>query len=186
MSRIGKLPIKIPSNVEVIINDDSVFVKGEKGELRQPFHPAMVVTREDGSILVRPSESRDTDRKLSKEISAIWGLTRALIFNTVLGVSEGYEKKLEMEGVGYKVQLAGKNLIFSLGFSHPVELPIPEGIKINIEGNIITVLGLDKQLVGQFAARIRALKKPEPYKGKGIRYQGEHIRRKVGKKAATT
>lgn len=184
MSRIGNLPIKIPQNIEVTINNDSVLAKGPKGELRQPFDHSMNVVKEDDTILVRPVGFLKDKKSLGK-VSAIWGLTRALIFNTIKGVEEGYEKKLEMEGVGYKVQNTGKNLVFSLGFSHPVEFPIPEGIKIGIEGNVISVSGIDKQLVGQVAAKIRALKKPEPYKGKGIRYQGEHIRRKVGKKAAT-
>lgn len=184
MSRIGKLPIKIPDNVEVTIKDGSVFVKGPKGELNQPIHPSMSVTKEDDTLLIRPAALIKGD-KLEGKISAIWGLTRALIFNTIKGVSEGYEKQLEMEGVGYKVQSAGNKLIFSLGFSHPVEFAIPEGIKISVEGNVIRVNGQDKQLVGQVAAKIRALKKPEPYKGKGIKYKGEHIRRKVGKKAAT-
>ncbi|MFY9458063.1 MAG: 50S ribosomal protein L6 [Candidatus Spechtbacterales bacterium] len=178
MSRIGKQPIKIPDNVEVALKDGHILVKGPKGELGLDIHPLIDVEKKDGVLLVKPN-------KPEKNSAALWGLTRALISNMFLGVISGYAKKLDIEGVGYKAQVQGKNLIMHIGFSHPVEFPIPENILITVEGNVIEVSGIDKGLVGQVSAKLRSLKKPEPYKGKGIRYRGEHIRRKTGKKAAT-
>ena len=176
MSRIGKQPIPIADNVDVAIDGASVSVKGPKGELSMEVHPEIIVEKRGESIIVSP--------KKDKSSSALWGLTRALVANMVHGVTEGYEKRLEIEGVGYRAHVEGKNLVMQLGFSHLIEFPIPENISISVEGNAIDVSGIDKSLVGQAAAKIRAFKKPEPYKGKGIHYKGEHIRRKVGKKAA--
>lgn len=178
MSRIGKKPIKIPSGVEVKIEGNVVTVKGPKGELKQEVRPEINVAQENGELLITP-------KKETKETNAFWGLTRALLANNLKGVSEGFEKRLEIEGVGYRANLEGDNLNLQLGFSHLVKIEAPEGIKFNVEKNAITVSGIDKGLVGQTAARIRAKKPPEPYKGKGIRYAGEQVRRKLGKKAAS-
>lgn len=178
MSRIGKQPIPLAEKVGVTIEDGRVTVQGPRGELTQLIHPSIEVVQQGQDIVVSPKDPEGS--------SALWGLTRALVFNMAKGVTEGFEKKLEIEGVGYKAQVEGETLVMALGFSHPVKLPIPEGITVNVEGNAITVSGIDKSLVGQMAANIRAKKKPEPYKGKGIHYLGEHIRRKAGKKAATT
>lgn len=177
MSRIGKQPITIPDKVEVTVGGNNISAKGPKGELSLEVHPSIIVEK-DGSIVSVKS-------KRSKNSSALWGLMRALIFNMIHGVNEGYSKKLEIEGVGYRAQVQGKNLVMQLGFSHPIEFFIPDGISVGVEGNVIEVSGIDKQLVGSVSAKIRSFKKPEPYKGKGIHYKGEHIRRKVGKKAAT-
>ena len=178
MSRIGKQPIIIPENVEVKINGDQVTVKGPKGELNQTVPIQIEISLKDKEVLVKP-------RGNSKEASALWGLFRTLIFNMVKGVTDGFEKKLEIEGVGYKAAVQEKKLILNLGFSHPIEIEAPDGIEFSMEKNIIVVSGLDKQLVGQLAAKIRDQRKPEPYKGKGIHYVGEVIRRKAGKKAIT-
>ncbi len=179
MSRIGKQPIKIPEQVEVLISGNRVSVKGPKGELTREFHPAVVVAKEDNVIVIHP-------RQTSRESSALWGLSRALLFNMVHGVTEGYSKQLEIHGVGYRAQVQDKNLVLSLGFSHQINFPIPEGIDVKVEGNAIGVSGINKELVGQTAAKVRGFRKPEPYKGKGIRYYGEHVRLKVGKKVAAT
>lgn len=178
MSRIGKQLINIPDGVEVTIESDIVKVKGKGGVLQHKIHPSIDVKIQDREIKVAMRNEKDN--------TAFWGLTRALIANLILGVEEGFSKKLEIEGVGYRAQLSGNKIILNLGFSHPVEFVIPEGITVSVEGNAIEVAGADKQLVGQTAAKIRAFKKPEPYKGKGIHYKGEHIRRKAGKRAATT
>jgi large subunit ribosomal protein L6 len=178
MSRIGKQPIKIPGNVEVAINDGHILVRGPKGELNLDLHPLISVEKKDGALLVKPNSEE-------KNSAALWGLTRALIFNMVEGVVAGYSKKLDIEGVGYKAEVRGKNLVMRLGFSHPIEFPIPDNISITVDGNAIEVSGIDKGLVGQVSAKVRSFKKPEPYKGKGIRYRGEYVRRKTGKKAAT-
>lgn len=179
MSRIGKKPIIIPDQVEVTIDKDRIKVKGPKGELTEKIHPFVKIDLQDKQMSVLPD-------KKTKSTSALWGLFRALIANMVLGVTEGFEKKLEIQGVGFRAQVQGKDLILHLGLSHPVEVAAPEGIEIKVEKNIITISGTDKQLVGQIAAKIRALKKPEPYKGKGIRYMGEVVRIKAGKKAGGT
>jgi len=181
MSRIGKQLIDLPSGVSVVISDSNVLVKGPKGELSREFHPRVIVTKEGNRLKVqpKPKQRRGDD-------AAIWGLSRALLFNMVKGVSEGYIKQLEIQGVGYRAQMQGKSLVLFLGFSHQINFPIPDGIDIKVEGNAIELSGIDKELVGQTAAKIRALRKPEPYKGKGIRYKDEHVKRKVGKKAAAT
>lgn len=176
MSRIGKKPINIPDNVKVNIEGDIIKVKGIGGELSHNIHPDISAEVADKEILVFMKKKNGN--------SALWGLTRAIIANLVTGVNEGFKKRLEIEGVGYRAQISENKLVLNLGFSHPIELDIPEGISVSLDGNAIEVSGIDKQLVGQTAAKIRALKKPEPYKGKGIHYQGEHIRRKVGKRAA--
>lgn len=177
MSRIGKNPIAIPSGVTITVHGREVEVKGSKGALRRVFNEDIKVEVTDGQVIV-------TIARKSKRATALWGTVAAHIRNMILGVTKGYEKKLEIEGIGYKAKLEGKGIVFALGFSHPVNFPQPEGIIFQIEKNLITVSGLDKELVGETAAKIRALKKPEPYKGKGIHYLGEVIRRKAGKKAA--
>ncbi|KEI45205.1 50S ribosomal protein L6 [Saccharopolyspora rectivirgula] len=176
MSRIGKLPITVPSGVEVTIDGQVVTVKGPKGTLQQRIaEPITVEKDEDGSILVK----RPDDERLSKSLH---GLSRTLINNMVIGVSQGYQKDLEIHGVGYRVQLKGSNLEFALGYSHPIVIEPPEGIQFATDGPTkLSVKGIDKQLVGEVAARIRKLRRPDPYKGKGVRYAGENIRRKVGK-----
>jgi large subunit ribosomal protein L6 len=176
MSRIGKLPIPVPANVDVKIDGQSISVKGPKGTLAHTVAEPIVVARgEDGVLEVR----RPDDERRSR---ALHGLTRSLVNNLVVGVTEGYEKKLEIHGVGYRVQLKGSDLEFSLGYSHPVKVSPPEGITFVVEAPTrFSVQGIDKQLVGEVAANIRKLRKPDPYKGKGVRYSGEKIRRKVGK-----
>ncbi|MBU4299306.1 50S ribosomal protein L6 [Patescibacteria group bacterium] len=179
MSRVGKKPILIPENVEVKIENQTVKIKGPKGELSRQIRPEIRVGVKENKIFVVPY-------KESKKTKAFWGLTRGLIFNMVKGVKEEYEKKLEIEGLGYKASLEGKDLVLFVGFTNPVKIMAPEGIKFSVEKNVIVVSGYDKELVGQLAAKIRKTRPPEPYKGKGIRYFGEVIRRKEGKKAATT
>ena len=176
MSRIGKNPIPVPEKVEVKIDGRTIEVKGPKGPLSRTVSPVTSLSRdEDGAIVV----TRANDER---EARAMHGLTRSLIENMVIGVTEGYEKKMEIFGVGYRVLQKGKNLEFSLGYSHPIVVEAPEGITFTTDGATkFAVSGIDKQLVGQVAANIRRLRKTDPYKGKGIRYEGEHIRRKVGK-----
>lgn len=186
MSRIGKQPIKIPEKVEVKIEGRFIIVKGPKGELQQEI-PAQIKTKiQDNEIVFFPVSLKKISGLEGKKILANWGTIRMLVFNMIEGVVEGFEKRLELRGVGYRAALEEKKLVLSLGFSHPVEIPLPEGIEFKVEKNIIIVSGIDKQSVGQVAAQIRAKRKPEPYKGKGIRYVGEIVRRKAGKKAVTT
>jgi large subunit ribosomal protein L6 len=176
MSRIGKLPIEIPSGVEVTIGEGNfVTVKGPLGKMERILHKDMIITREDDKIIVkRPSEN--------KFHRSLHGLTRSLIANMVEGVTKGYQKTLEINGVGYRAQKQGNKLVLNVGYSHPVEMPDPEGITVEVEGtNKVLVKGIDKQKVGNYAAKIRSIREPEPYKGKGIKYDYEHIRRKVGK-----
>ncbi len=174
MSRIGKQPIKIPSGVSVTIEHDAVEIKGTKGSLSQFAMPGIKVAQEEDSLVV--SRISDEPKVRSKH-----GLMRSLLSNMVSGVSEGFSKQLEINGVGYRVNMSGSDLKLNVGFSHDVNYKIPAGITASIEQNIITISGIDKQQVGQVAAEIRALKKPEPYKGKGIKYVGERIIRKSGK-----
>ena len=179
MSRIGRLPIDIPAGVEVKIEEgNKVTVKGPKGTLEKCLPVEMTIKQEDNQVVVtRPNDL--------KKMKSLHGLTRSLIANMITGVSEGYEKKLEINGVGYRAQKKGKGITFNLGFSHPVVMTDPEGIETEMDGqNIIIVKGIDKEKVGQYAAEIRELRKPEPYKGKGIKYADEVIRRKVGKTGA--
>jgi len=178
MSRLGKFPIELPQGTEARIQDDFIIVKGKNGELKQKLHDLVQVKVENNEITVSVKKP-----ELKKEKS-FWGLYWSLIKNMVIGVNEGFEKKLEIVGVGYRVNLAGKILKLNVGYSHGVDFPLPEGIKGGVEGNIISISGIDKQLVGETAAQIRKIKKPEPYKGKGIKYVDEIIRRKEGKAAA--
>ena len=177
MSRIGKMPVAIPSGVEVAIDGSTVTVKGGKGELTRTFSDIMSIKVEDGHVIVeRPDDSR--------EAKSLHGLTRTLIHNMIVGVSEGYAKKLELVGVGYRAALKGTDLELQLGYSHPVVVPAPENIAFEVPSQTeIIVKGISKEQVGQVAANIRAWRKPEPYKGKGIRYEGEYVRRKLGKAA---
>jgi len=176
MSRIGNKPIEIPAGVEVIIKEgNEVTVKGPKGELTQKFHPDLIIEKEDNVIRVkRPNDS--------SFMRAIHGTTRALLANMVKGVTEGFTVELEIHGIGYKAAMKGKTLELQLGYSHPIIYEPPEGIQISVEGNTnIKVSGIDKQLVGQVAAEIREFRKPDPYKGKGVRYKGEQLKLKPGK-----
>jgi len=175
MSRIGKLPIVVAKNVQVDIAGSTVKVKGPKGQLEREFHPRMSFQVEDGKVtVVRPDDE--------KQSRALHGLTRSLLANMVAGVTDGFAKTLELQGVGYRAQQAGAKVTLSVGFSHPVEFAPPPGIELEVEGTTkLHVRGIDKELVGQVAANIRSVRKPEPYKGKGIRYLGERVRRKAGK-----
>lgn len=179
MSRLGKLPIILPPNTSAQLADGWLTVKGPKGELKIELVPAVQATITDGQISITVSNP-DNGRE-----RALWGLFRSLIKNMVEGVTVGWQRQLEINGVGYKVAAAGNKLNFSLGFSHPVEFPLPDGISAQVEGNKITISGIDKQLVGETAAQIRRLRPPEPYKGKGIKYVEEVIRRKAGKTAVS-
>ena len=175
MSRIGKQPIPVPDGVKVDLQGSRLKVTGPKGTLEQEFDPIITLSYSGDEIVA----SRSSD---GTEHRAKHGLTRALINNMVIGVTQGFEKVLEIQGVGYRASIQGKNLNLALGYSHPITLDPPKGIELEVEGtNVIKVKGIDKQAVGQFAADIRKWRKPEPYKGKGIRYRGEYVRRKVGK-----
>jgi len=191
MSRIGKKPIEIPKGVEVKISPaqisskfgagkgDLVKIKGPKGELSQKIRPEIKIEIKEGKIFVSPKIE-------TKKTKAFWGLTRTLLSNNIKGVVEGYEKKLEIQGLGYKAEIEGENLILRVGFSHLVKFEPPKGIKLAVDKNIITVSGISKELVSQVAAKIRKIRPPEPYKGKGIRYLGEIVKIKPGKKVVTT
>jgi large subunit ribosomal protein L6 len=183
MSRIGKQPINIPEKVSVSIEGDFIVAKGPKGELKREFRKPIVAEVKDNKVFISLAKKQDLENKKNL---AMWGLIRALAANMVQGVSEGYKKVLQVEGIGYRVSVQGKKLVMTLGFSHPVEVEPPDGIEFKTEKNLIIISGIDKGLVGQLAANIRSLKKPEPYKGKGIRYQGEIVKIKAGKKAAGT
>ena len=175
MSRVGKMPIKIPAGVQVNVNENTITVNGPKGELTRTFNPNLTIKTEDSQIVVTRPDNMIYD--------ALHGLTRALIHNMVVGVTDGYKRNLEVEGVGYRAELQGKNLVLSVGYSHPVPVEPPEGITFVVEKNAraFSIEGVDRQLVGEVAARIRTVRPPEPYKGKGIHYAGEKIRRKAGK-----
>lgn len=175
MSRIGKLPITIPAGVTVTLDGQHLAVSGPKGKLELNIHRRVSVTQAETTLQIGV-----TDPDLQSD-RALWGLTRMLVANMITGVTTGYQKQLEINGVGYKAQSKGRDLVLNLGFSHPVDFTVPEGITTTVEKNIITITGIDKQLVGEVAATIRRLKKPEPYKGKGIKYVDEVIRRKAGK-----
>jgi len=177
MSRIGKKPIEIPAGVEVKIAGQQISVKGPKGELSLKVRPEIKVETKEGKIFVTTQD---------ETAKAFWGLTRALLNNMVQGVINNFEKKLEIVGVGNRAAMEGQTLVLNVGFSHPVKMPAPQGIVFSVEKNIIIVKGIDKGLVGQTAAKIRKIRPPEPYKGKGIRYFGEEIKLKEGKRAATT
>lgn len=175
MSRIGKQPISIPAGVKVEVNGTHIKVTGKKGALERDLRPEMRVKVEDNQIVCEPLGT-------SKQVMAFWGLTRSLLNNMVVGVSEGFTRVLNVEGVGYRASISGSTLTLNVGYSNPVNFPLPAGITGEVgKDNAITLQGIDKELVGQTAARIRAVRKPEPYKGKGIRYAGEYVARKVGK-----
>jgi large subunit ribosomal protein L6 len=176
MSRIGLKPIAVPDTVQVGIRGKHVVVKGPKGELSRTFHPDMEIVFEDGVLRVH----RPTDHRTHRSLH---GLTRSLLANMVTGVSEGYSKTLEIVGTGYRVEQKGDGVVLHLGYSHPIDFPAPEGIVLDVPrgGRSVTVSGIDKELVGEIAARIRRQRSPEPYKGKGVRYEGERVRRKAGK-----
>jgi large subunit ribosomal protein L6 len=175
MSRIGRLPITIPETVDLTIEGRTLTVKGPKGSLTRALHPDMILSRDEGQLLV----SRPTEQKTHKQLH---GLTRTLVNNMVVGVTDGYRKGLEITGVGYRATLNGRKLQLNLGYSHLIEIDPPEGITFEVETPTrLAVVGIDKELVGQMAATVRSKRKPEPYKGKGVRYSGEVIRRKAGK-----
>lgn len=178
MSRVGKKPIPVPEKVSVDIKDNVVTVKGPKGELSQAFNPELTVKVDNNQVVVeRPNDE--------KKFRALHGLTRALISNMVMGVTEGYEKALRIVGVGYLAEMKGTRMLLSLGYSHQILVDAPEGIVFKVERDIIKVSGIDKQKVGEVAAQIRKFRKPEPYKGKGVRYVDEHVQRKAGKTAGS-
>lgn len=179
MSRIGRNPIVIPKGVTVTLDGQRLSVRGPKGELSRTLPSGFSVRVEDGAAVVVPPEH-------AARVPALWGLTRALVANMVVGTHGGFEKRLVIEGVGYRAEVQGHDIVLAIGFSHPVRLTPPDGIAVSVIKNVITVSGTDRELVGQVAARIRALKPPEPYKGKGIRYEGEVVRRKAGKKAVAS
>ncbi|HVL52684.1 MAG TPA: 50S ribosomal protein L6 [Vitreimonas sp.] len=175
MSRIGRLPITVPSGVDVTIEGRRLTVKGPKGSLSRELHPDITVSQDDGTIVV----TRPTEQKTHKQLH---GLTRTLVNNMVVGVTEGYRKGLEITGVGYRAAKTGEKLQLSLGYSHQIEIAPPAGISFELESPTrLAVVGIDKELVGQIAAQVRSTRKPEPYKGKGVKYAGEYIRRKAGK-----
>lgn len=175
MSRIGNKPVTLPGSVKAEYKDSIIFIEGAKGKLQHEIHPEVEVELADNVINVKA--------KSSKNARAFQGMTRALIANMVTGVSEGFQKVLEINGVGYRAEVKGNDLILNLGYSNPVQYKIPEGLEIKVEGNKISVSGIDKQKVGQVAAEIREVRPPEPYKGKGVKYVDEHIIRKAGKAA---
>jgi len=177
MSRIGKKPIEIPQGVNVKIENNLITVKGPKGELSFKIHPQVIIQKENSSLKVSVKNEED------KKEMALWGTFQRVISNMIFGVTNGYEKKLELNGIGYRASVSSNKLILNLGFSHPVEFVLPLGIEAKVDKNIITISGIDKQLVGETAAKIRKIKPPEPYKGTGIKYLGEVIRKKAGKKA---
>lgn len=177
MSRIGKKPIPIPQGVTITVAQGSITVKGPKGELYRILHPNVSVKTEDGHALVTVKDPQD------KNDRALWGLWGSLIRNMVAGVVNPFSKQLQFVGVGYKVALSGQKLVFEVGFSHPVEFDLPRGIEARVEKNTVTLSGIDKELVGEIAARLRSHRPPEPYKGKGIKYSDEVVRRKAGKSA---
>jgi large subunit ribosomal protein L6 len=180
MSRVGKSPITLPKGVELRQDGSQVIVKGPKGELRRDISPDISINQENGQVIL----ARPTD---SPRHRAVHGLTRALIANMVAGVSEGFSKTLEMQGVGYRAQMQGQDLVLAIGFSHPVTVPPPDNIQFEVDGTSkIIVRGINKEQVGQVAADVRKIRPPEPYKGKGIRYAGEYVRRKAGKAGKAT
>jgi large subunit ribosomal protein L6 len=175
MSRIGRLPIAVPSGVDVTIDGRTLTVKGPKGTLSRELHPYITVSREDDKLVV----TRPTEQKTHKQLH---GLTRTLVNNMVVGVTDGYRKGLEITGVGYRASKVGEKLQLNLGYSHPIEIAPPSGISFEVENPTrLAIVGIDKELVGQVAAQVRSTRKPEPYKGKGVKYAGEYIRRKAGK-----
>jgi large subunit ribosomal protein L6 len=176
MSRVGKKPIEISDKIKITYSDRILTVSGDKGTLTQTIHPDVNLNIEDKSLTVT-IENKD------KKTRSLWGMTRALVANMVTGVSKGFERSLEINGIGYRAEMNGKNILFNLGYSHPIDFPLPEGISAVIEKNIIKLSGIDKDLLGYTASTIRSLRPPEPYKGKGVKYADEYIQRKAGKTA---
>jgi len=177
MSRIGKKIATIPQGTEVTVADGVLTVKGKGGELKKNIHPLVTITVENGTVAVNPVDE-------SREARALWGTFSSHVHNMITGVNTPFEKTLVVEGIGFKVALQGKTLVLNVGFSHPVEMEVPDGVTVEVEKNNIKISSIDKEALGQFAANVRAVKKPEPYKGKGIRYSDEVIRRKEGKRVA--
>ncbi|MCD6239610.1 MAG: 50S ribosomal protein L6 [Thermotoga sp.] len=183
LSRLAKQPIKIPDGVDVNCEDKIVRVKGPKGELSMEYKPYVEFEIADSEVKLKPQKYKVIRKSDLKKANAYYGLYWSLMRNMIVGVSQGYQERLKIEGTGYRVQLSGKKLILNLGFAHPVEVTAPEGIEFEVpDQKTIVVKGIDKELVGQIAANIRSHRKPEPYKGKGVRYEGEYVRRKEGKK----
>ena len=176
MSRVGKKPIEISDKIKITYTDRVLTVVGEKGTLTRTIHPDVNVNIDDKTLTV-------TIENMDKKTRSLWGMTRALIANMVTGVSQGFERALEINGIGYRAELKGKNIVFNLGYSHSIDFPLPEGISATIEKNIIKLSGIDKDLLGYTASTIRSLRPPEPYKGKGVKYVEEYIQRKAGKTA---
>ena len=178
MSRVGKKPISIPEKIKVSYKDRVVTVQGKNGTLNQEIHPDVEVSIDKDAINVSPNDE-------SRKTVALQGMTRSLLNNMVTGVTTGFERVLEINGIGYRAELKGKSIVFNLGYSHPIDFPLPEGVSAKVDkNNVVRISGIDKQLIGQVAAKIKSLRKVEPYKGKGIRFVGERIRRKAGKSAA--
>ncbi len=176
MSRVGKKPIEISDKIKITYSDRILTVQGDKGTLTRTIHPDVNLNIEDNSLTV-------TIENMDKKTRSLWGMTRALVANMVTGVSQGFDRALEINGIGYRAELKGKNILFNLGYSHPIDFPLPEGISATIEKNIIKLSGIDKDLLGYTASTIRSLRPPEPYKGKGVKYVEEYIQRKAGKTA---
>ena len=176
MSRVGKKPIEISDKIKITYSDRVLTVAGEKGTLTRTIHPDVNLNIDDNALTV-------TIDNMDKKTRSLWGMTRALIANMVTGVSQGFERALEINGIGYRAEISGKNILFNLGYSHPIDFPLPEGISANIDKNIIKLSGIDKALLGYTASTIRSLRPPEPYKGKGVKYAEEYIQRKAGKTA---
>ncbi|MBL7142133.1 MAG: 50S ribosomal protein L6 [Candidatus Pacebacteria bacterium] len=188
-SRVGKKPILIPQGVEVKIQGNNVSVKGPKGEISKDFRPEISIEMKEDKIFVLPKKEILEEKKIpgrkAKQVKSLWGMTRMMIENMVKGVVSDFEKKLEIEGVGFKVEMVDQEISLFVGFSEPVKIKIPEGLNVSVQKNVIAISGIKKDLVGQFASILRKVKPAEPYKGKGLKYQGEIIRRKVGKKVVT-
>jgi len=190
MSRVGKKPILIPEGVEVKAEGCQVRVRGPRGEIVKNFQPEINIEVKDGKVFILPRKEILNEKKIpgreAKKIKSLWGLTRMMIENMVKGVVAEFEKKLEIEGVGFKAEVSGQEIVLSVGYSQPVKIKIPQGLKVSVQKNIIAVSGIEKDLVGHFASVLRKVKPAEPYKGKGFKYEGEIIRRKVGKKVVTS
>lgn len=184
MSRLGKKPILIPEGIEVKLEDGILTVKGPLGKIQKQFKDDIIISISKEAVKLEPKKLEK--RRGAKKLSALWGTYASAIRNMIKGVSEVFQKKLVIEGVGYRAQKEGLNLVLNVGFTHQVKIPVPEGIDVKIEKNIIAFSGVDKELVGTFASRVRDAKKPEPYKGKGIRYEDEIVRHKAGKKAVAS
>jgi len=182
MSRIGKKPIEIPEGVKVAIQGQRIVVEGPKGKFEKEVHPDLVLSQEGNKLFLMPKQAGE----LLKTTKSVWGTFRQIIFNMVEGVTKGFEKKLEIEGIGYRAAVSGDTFSAEVGYTAPSKLMIPTGLQIAVEKNVISIKGQDKEMVGQFAAKIRALREVEPYKGKGIKYDKEVVKRKLGKRAATT